>query len=394
MLRYTFEARDAVNRPREVGWAEWIVEVYDTEPYYADASVTEWTGTLRATGFCLMSKEDFEGSGTECERFEPLGIGGCSGGHECKYQHEIVVTGSYDEDERRLNLLDERGYMVSADILALDQSLGYVRVDVDILSQFFLDDDNEAQISLCDSYCSWGASARGLYGDTVPNFNTVEGARVKAIELQRDQAEVRVNPAPDLEERVVFLGDQAEVEAELLGHWDVTVVPMDEDAVSVERPYGVLTYDLELFEVERATEAPYWYVRGALRAKEGCVRDAATFEASGPCADFPGWTLGRCSGGSCTAGDELGNPVEMTYDHLHQTLSLSNLSADAFAEDGNGAVTYTGALDIDWRSLDELTGPGVECERYCSWGSRGWGSYEEDFPYRDGFGWTLKLSRP
>ncbi len=384
-----FTDRNDADRPLTAGVANWTLEVFEIEApsLYQSGNLMYWRGALRAQSLCLVTKEGFEAQSDECNMLEPVAMGRCTG-HNCKVYPEIEVEGDFDTETGIMRMNDHQ-----ADMVYVNPNQGSITLDINNDEELLIEDDTGSQTDRsCSGYCRWRVLVRG--SKIEETFRDYEDDQ-QELTMTRFSRDVRTSDEVNDEEMPFLLTEQEEIEARLLGFWDMEIALKDVDDVEREFSAGILNYNLDIFEVERLDPTGLWSFKAGLQAKSTCLVpqsqiDAGTYE----CTTYEPVQNGSCSGADCTSRGEQG--VEGTYDAFSGEVKFLSTDVGLFhLSEGQGYISIQTDLNA-YEAAGVLSGSSLEgtrCTSRCRWTSRGSGAWDEEFPYRDGYGYILNLQR-
>jgi hypothetical protein len=386
-IGYDLTDRTEADRPMLAAQARWNLELLQIDPpsTYGDQNFFYWTGALQASSLCVVTTEDFNNLEPTCTPLENIDLGQCSG-HDCTAYPEVELTGSYRVDTGEFTIDDP----AVGDMFHLDPQFGLLRLDVDLYRTWTLEGEEASGDECGNRGCSWRINTYGALAQVYEGYSSYDFSH----SLRRTRKGARQDRAVDSEPVQFQIGDQEELEALLLGPWSLTMTLGDTDAVEREFVFGQVRYTLDLFEVERSSQNPgLWLIKGGLRANSACLTPQAQIEAGAfQCEEYAPMGMGRCNAEGCDALGERG--VEGNFNAFTGEMDLAQADASAyFLDDGRGYIN----LDLSLAMSDGLImGQRLEahqCQRSCSWTSRGAGAYDEDFPYRSAYDITLEMTR-
>lgn len=182
-----------------------------------------------------------------------------------------------------------------------------------------------------------------------------------------------------------------EVEALLLGQWQLLVRLIGDNDVERSVEVGNVLYGLEIFAVdEPAQQFGLWSWRGALTARSFCVLTEEDFQAGdGDCVSFQATQLGSCSGASCTPVREVA--ARGDYDAVSQQFRMHGdvTTGDTFFMNDRGYLQVRLEPTVSG-PLSDFSVLGHDCERSCSWSTSGQGDYAE-YGYGRDYQWRSHL---
>lgn len=147
------------------------------------------------------------------------------------------------------------------------------------------------------------------------------------------------------------------------GTWELTYVSQARNPVNRLVDVARVTWDLEIFVVQRNEFSGLYEWNGALRGGSLCVQTIDQFEeGSDACEELGAVTLGKCSGHACRSQNE--QLISGHFDPETETMRIHRHDGGVYyVDEQRGYINVEAGLDNDAQPVDG-TSPET-CEKWC-----------------------------